>query len=241
MTSPKGADGDHIDVFIGPHPKAPKVWIIDQVDAETKAWDEHKCFLGFGSKQQVINTYFKAFSDGKAKDRMGHVKELSIEEFKAWLKDGKTTSPLKRGGVTPTKSSKITRAAFLYLPPKPPKARFAQCSTCSLFTGGGCLVHDPKIKVTGDMTCGVYIPGYPQFNMKGHEKAVFTPDQSGLLNSLVQCQRCLYTSGNTDKSQGCGLYRMLNQRQPEDFDLDPNIEPEGCCNAWTSRNEPKTK
>lgn len=101
----EGADGDHVDVFLGPHVKSPRVFVIDQNDADTGEFDEHKAFIGFGSKAQVINTYRKAFSDGRADDRMGNIHEMPVPEFKEWLKDD-TTKPLKRahGGRVPMAS-----------------------------------------------------------------------------------------------------------------------------------------
>lgn len=93
--SPKGADGDHVDVYLGPHIKSPKVFIIDQIKDDTKAFDEHKCFIGFPSKSAVIATYHKAFSDGKGPDRFGHITEMSIDQFKQWLESGDTKKPLR--------------------------------------------------------------------------------------------------------------------------------------------------
>src|SRR5262249_30042795 len=66
----EGADGDHVDCYIGPHLKSPRVYVIDQVDANSKDFDEHKCMLGFGSKQQALGTYKRGFSDGKGAARI---------------------------------------------------------------------------------------------------------------------------------------------------------------------------
>ena len=90
----EGRDGDHVDVYLGPHTLSKRVWVIDQLDHETKKFDEHKVMLGFGAKQQAINTYKKAFSDDKGDDRIGHVTEMSINELKAWLASGKTKQPM---------------------------------------------------------------------------------------------------------------------------------------------------
>lgn len=99
----EGADGDHIDIYIGPHHKSPRVFVVDQVDADSGEYDEHKVMLGFGSKKQAENVYCKAFSDGKGKCRIGHVAEMTIDQFKDWLKDEDTTEPVRgkyaRGGV----------------------------------------------------------------------------------------------------------------------------------------------
>lgn len=91
-----GKDKDHVDVYLGPHIKAPKVFVVDQIDTDSGKFDEHKCFLGFASKRSAIDTYHKAFSDGRGRERCGHVTEMSVDEFKHWLASGKTKSPLAR-------------------------------------------------------------------------------------------------------------------------------------------------
>lgn len=93
----EGSDGDHVDVYLGPHPKSSKVFIINQQDHETKKFDEHKILLGFGSLKQATDTYHKGFSDGKGPDRIGGLFEVSIDEFKAWLKNGDTSKPFSPG------------------------------------------------------------------------------------------------------------------------------------------------
>jgi hypothetical protein len=83
-----GKDKDHVDVYLGPHLKAPNVWVLDQMNAESGQFDEHKIFVGFASKDQVVETYRKAFSDGKAMDRLGHLTRMAIPMFKEWLASG---------------------------------------------------------------------------------------------------------------------------------------------------------
>lgn len=90
-----GKDKDHVDVYLGPHTKSPHVFVVDQVDGDTKKFDEHKTFLGFASKTQVLKTYHAAFSDGRGGDRFGHITEMSVDDFKHWLKSGDTTKPLR--------------------------------------------------------------------------------------------------------------------------------------------------
>ena len=92
----EGADGDHVDIYLGPHSKSPKVWVVDQVGAETKKFDEHKAFLGFASLDGVKRTYRAAFSDGKGDDRIGAIVEMPIETFKTWLAEYDTTKPMAK-------------------------------------------------------------------------------------------------------------------------------------------------
>ena len=89
----EGADGDHVDVYVGPHIKSDKAFIINQIDHNTKEFDEHKCMLFFGSLQQALNTYEKGFSDGKGLQRVGSIVATDIPTFKHWLKEGNTKRP----------------------------------------------------------------------------------------------------------------------------------------------------
>jgi hypothetical protein len=91
-----GRDGDHVDVYLGPHIKSTRVYVVDQHDADSRKFDEHKAFIGFGSAAQVRHTYRKAFSDGRGNERLRHLTEMSVDGFKRWLANGDTTKPLKR-------------------------------------------------------------------------------------------------------------------------------------------------
>ena len=53
----EGADGDHVDVYIGEKPDSGTVYVVNQVDASTKRFDEHKAFIGFASDREVRQTY----------------------------------------------------------------------------------------------------------------------------------------------------------------------------------------
>lgn len=91
----EGADGDHVDVYVGPHLKSRKVFVLDQLDADTGEFDEHKVWMGFASAGQVKAIYRKCFSDGKADKRRGQIIEMTPDEFRAWLKTD-TTQPIAR-------------------------------------------------------------------------------------------------------------------------------------------------
>lgn len=91
-----GADGDQVDTYLGPHHKSPLVYVIDQRDADTGDFDEHKVCLGFAHAKHAKNVYLAAFSDGRGKDRLGPMTELTVAQFKQWLGDGNTRKPLHR-------------------------------------------------------------------------------------------------------------------------------------------------
>lgn len=92
----EAADGDHVDCYIGPHPKSRFVLVIDQRDADTKRFDEHKCMLGFANKAQALSFYKRGFSDGKGDARVGSYAEMDIDRFKDWLRNEDTTKRAAR-------------------------------------------------------------------------------------------------------------------------------------------------
>lgn len=95
----EGGDGQHVDVYLGPHLKSPRVFVIDQHHLKgDKAFDEHKVFIGFGSQKQATEAYHRAFSDGRGKDRIGHVEAMTVDQFKEWLRDDDTTRAIADRG-----------------------------------------------------------------------------------------------------------------------------------------------
>ena len=96
-----GADGDQVDVYLGPRaedPQAP-VFVIDQIDADTGRFDEHKAVLGVGSEQEAQALYDAAFNDGRGPQRRIAITRMSLAEFKTWLASGNTRGPLNREAV----------------------------------------------------------------------------------------------------------------------------------------------
>lgn len=126
---------------------------------------------------------------------------------------------------------KITRDAFLYLDPRAPRDRFAQCSTCRDWVTGDrrCVIHGPKVTVKGSMSCGLYVNGSPQPPQTATYARV-TPEESGLVDREVRCENCRFFGDDE-----CGLFRLLNDHMGDYFDLDVKVHAQGCCNA----NEPE--
>lgn len=112
----EGADGEHMDVYLGPdigavgaenspnQAASDKVFVVDQINPKTKAFDEHKILLGFPDIFSASDAYEKAFSDGSGTQRVGAFVPMDMDEFKTWLKSGDTSKPLQ------------------YEPPEEPKA-----------------------------------------------------------------------------------------------------------------------
>lgn len=99
----EGADGDHVDVFIGPDPESDRVFVIDQTNADG-TFDEHKVMIGFRNQAAARKGYRDNYEDGW---KVGPTTRLSMDEFKAWLEDGDTTKSLKPAAETnsPAKGS----------------------------------------------------------------------------------------------------------------------------------------
>lgn len=89
----KGADGDQVDVFVGPEEDSELVFIVDQQNLDTKEFDEHKCILGTLSMVQAKELYVKSYSDGKGMERIKDITPVYMEDFKKWMEQGETKKP----------------------------------------------------------------------------------------------------------------------------------------------------
>lgn len=90
----EGADGDHVDVYIGDHPDSDRVFVVDQHDANTGEFDEHKAILGTNSREEAVALYDAGFSDGKGPQRRRAVTEMTVPEFREWAESGDTKAPI---------------------------------------------------------------------------------------------------------------------------------------------------
>lgn len=83
----KGADGDEIDVFVTEGTDqdfAGRVFIIYQIGKDGE-FDEHKVILGVVSKVTAEQVYQQHYDENFV--GMAAIKELSIDDFKEWLKN----------------------------------------------------------------------------------------------------------------------------------------------------------
>lgn len=90
----ESSDGEQVDVYLGANPEAPHVWVVDQIDPATMEPDEPKALMGFDSEEQALGTYFGGFSDNSGPKRAGAVNQMTVAEFKQWLKSGTTKTPI---------------------------------------------------------------------------------------------------------------------------------------------------
>ncbi|MGE6120030.1 LPD38 domain-containing protein [Aeromonas media] len=89
-----GADGDHVDVFIGDKPDSETVYVVDQVDPKTGKFDEHKVMMGFSDEQAAREGYLGNYEAGWK--GLGAIKAMPVESFKRWVSEGDTTKPVAK-------------------------------------------------------------------------------------------------------------------------------------------------
>lgn len=124
-------------------------------------------------------------------------------------------------------AAKIGRSAFIYLEPKGDSEQFAQCGTCVMFMPGKkrCSIFGRNDKVVANASCGLYVHGEPHDDQDITDAV--TPEQAGYVLGQVRCENCSwYREGR------CELFAKLMQDLPDIFDLDIDVEPMACCNAW---------
>lgn len=92
----EGHDGDHVDVFMGPHAEdaSKPVYVVDQIHPDTGRFDEHKVLMGYGSEQEARDAYQSNYAPGWK--GLGGITEMSQPEFKDWVRKGDTKKPLTK-------------------------------------------------------------------------------------------------------------------------------------------------
>lgn len=113
-----GADGDHVDVFIGDQTDSETVYVVDQVDPKTGKFDEHKVMMGFADEQAARDGYLANYEKGWK--GLSAIKAMPVEEFKHWVKEGDTTKPV--ADAAPAKGSEQTKAQKVEVVKEPERA-----------------------------------------------------------------------------------------------------------------------
>lgn len=85
-----GADQEHIDTYVGKNPESENVFIVDQIDQGSGGFDEHKVMLGFNNQEEATTAYKSNFDKGW---KVGPIRNMDMEQFKDWLKNGDTSKP----------------------------------------------------------------------------------------------------------------------------------------------------
>lgn len=106
----RGADGDGIDVFLGPLPESDVAWVLNQTTA-IGAFDEHKVLVGFPDAAAAVDAYRLSYTPGW--DRYGPPIRLSLAQLRWWLKYADTTRELTLDLVPPESDAMNTTDSSL--------------------------------------------------------------------------------------------------------------------------------
>lgn len=83
-----GADGDHVDLFIGDKGDNGAFWVINQTTPDGSAFDEHKVITGVDSAAEAIELYRRSFADDFGSKVLGSVSQrMDAGQIKALLPD----------------------------------------------------------------------------------------------------------------------------------------------------------
>lgn len=88
-----GKDKDHIDAFIGKNPESGTVFVVNQIDPETRKFDEHKVMLAYSSEEEARAAYLRNYQKGWK--GLGSIIPMSMKSFKAWIESGDTKKEAK--------------------------------------------------------------------------------------------------------------------------------------------------
>lgn len=79
-----GADGEEIDVFMGPDPQAGMVYVIHQDDPDSGTYDEDKVMLGFPTEGDARAAYAMHYD----RPMEYTLSRMSVDHFKRWIAGG---------------------------------------------------------------------------------------------------------------------------------------------------------
>lgn len=127
---------------------------------------------------------------------------------------------------------KINRSAFLYMDPIGSGEAFAQCGTCRFWKPSNrvCALFVSSSNVSAGASCGLYVYGAPS-DLQSQSLSVYSED-AGFETRQMRCENCFHFY---PRNQGCSLYKSLNEKEPDKFQLDIHVHPQGCCNANTPK------
>jgi phage gp29-like protein len=102
-----GADGEELDVYLGPDASAQEVYVVHQLRApDFKAHDEDKFFLGFASADAAKASYLAHRNDERA---YGSMSAMSLDDLRTKLKrrtgTGKVRASAGAGGSVALRSN----------------------------------------------------------------------------------------------------------------------------------------
>lgn len=93
-----GADGDHVDLFIGDRGDNGRYWVINQQHPYLDKFDEHKIVTGVDSADEAVAVYKGSFADGFGDKTFRSVSgEMDVDEIKRRLPSMRKRRPVNGG------------------------------------------------------------------------------------------------------------------------------------------------
>lgn len=99
-----GADGEQVDVYLGPQEESGQVFVVDQLNQQDGSFDEHKVMIGFPDQESAVAAYRSNFD---ADWQMGKVSAMPVAEFKQWLKGGDLAKPAAPAQQEPRRAKPV--------------------------------------------------------------------------------------------------------------------------------------
>lgn len=88
----RGADGDELDVYVGPWPESGMAYVVNQAKPDGSGFDEHKILMAFPDSDSAVTAYRNSY-EKPGPTEMGIV-PCTIDQLKWWLKFGNHAIPL---------------------------------------------------------------------------------------------------------------------------------------------------
>ena len=183
-----GKDKDHVDVFMTDRAEdaALPVFVVDQVNKDG-SFDEHKVIMGAATEKEARSTYLGNYSKGWT--GLGGIKEMTQEQFKAWVRDPKkttrrVTAPARTpaaevanpAAATTTAAATPAAPAAAAPPLQGEQSAAAPAQTASVVESG--TVYTPKVRIKA---------GSPEY----------VRDDIGTLGAYFQPGRIVNSYGNS--------------------------------------------
>ncbi|WP_313416912.1 defense against restriction DarA-related protein [Pseudomonas oryzihabitans] len=96
ITGTRGADGDPVDVFVGPVPESTRVYVVNQ-NSRGGGFDEHKVMLGFTDEDSARQAYLGSYERGW--QGLGSIIGATLGQFRWWLKYGDHSIPFSAAAL----------------------------------------------------------------------------------------------------------------------------------------------
>jgi len=94
-------DGEELDVFVGPDPRAQNAYVVHQQNPKTGIYDEEKVMLGFSHEQHALAAYRYHFD--KPDDYLLTMTPMRMEQFKRWAASSADQDSVLRKGKPATR------------------------------------------------------------------------------------------------------------------------------------------